>query len=174
MTAEITYSENEKGGRQRSLYVVASDQATWLHFLRDDQIIELTPRDAEFLMRGFAALIGDVPRLLGRVDGNPLSNGPADRTAAAPIDRVDAKADPEAKAVSTQGDRPGRAGARWTEEEEDRMRELLQEHGNDINAISKALDRTPSSITSRLLKIGWVSIALDRDKIFGEAAEESE
>ena len=82
MTAEITYSESEKGGGQRSLYVLANDQTVMLHFIRGEQVVELTPRDAEFLMRGFAALIGDVPRLLGRVDGNPLSNGPADRTAA--------------------------------------------------------------------------------------------
>lgn len=72
------------------------------------------------------------------------------RLAPQPQAVADTAADMEAK-------RPGRAGGRWTEDQEVELEGMFK-NGLNANEIAKRMDRSPASIVSRLLKLDLVEV----------------
>ena len=105
----------------------------------DDEVHIIALEDLAFLVRAAASL----PRHL--LEPTALAQ------IVAPMPVVDEE--PKAKKAA----RPARAGGRWTDQEESKLCDLYTS-GSDVKAIAVALERSPSSIVSRLLAMDLIEV----------------
>lgn len=125
--------------------------------------IELTESDIDFLRRTFAA-IPPAPADVGQASAVEPTKDQAHATPNLPPrahvedsshDHKDAvvRADPKNHAPVL----PEQAGKRWSDEEEDRLRELLC-HGRSIPEVAAVLKRSPGSVIARALLCGMIAV----------------
>ena len=137
---------------QRAMSVTLRDDFALVKLVFDNAMqVELSLDDLQFIGRGFGTLPDWVRAAEGMQGPQRMpSDKPVLRSAiAAPVENA-APAEAEAK--------PARNGARWTDQEDQKLTRAYCDANKTVLEIAREFGRTPASIVSRLLFLDLIQI----------------
>ena len=148
--------EERHPNTHRAMSVTLRDEFALVKLVFDNALqVELSLDDLQFIARGF----GTLPDWVRAAEG---MQGPQRMPSDKPVLRS-AIAAPVANAALVEAEaRPARNGARWTDQEDQKLTRAYCDADKTVLEISREFGRTPASIVSRLLFLDLIEITPKR------------